>query len=478
MSTCIYRFARDLRLDDHAGLAAAAAIGEIVPVLILDRELEASLATCPPRAAFFCAAVAELDAALQARGASLIVRRGEASAQLQRLAREARAVGVVWAASYHGAGARADTQLQSDLEEAGLRAGIVHDAPAIPPEETTSARAGTGNGYRSFVPYLTVWRECAPHSYEAPLLVQFAANPLTSEKLPRAEDYGGKTLDGLPDAQQKLERFLRGPALAYAVAANVPADDSTSHLSAHLAFGTIAARRVVRAALERGNDPFLLIEERASLRLFLRSLAMRDFFLQLAWYHGATDDAALQARMRGFQMRATHSALEAWREGRTGYPLVDAGIRQLHATGWMHPRVRSVAASFLCFDLGVDWRVGRAEWERYSIDDEPALATGNWQWIAGVGADMAQYPRIFNPEKQRRRFDPAGAYVRKWVPELAHVPIVPGTMRVADTQTELPLYSQSAYPLPVVDHEREAREYLARYREFFLKGATVRNVTN
>ena len=105
----------------------------------------------------------------------------------------------------------------------------------------------------------------------------------------------------------------------------------------------------------------------------------------------------------------------AWRAGSTGYPLVDAGIRQLHATGWMHPHVRAVAASWLCFDLGVDWRIGREEWDRWLIEDEPALATGNWQWIAGVGADMAQYPRIYNPERQRRRYDPAGAYVRRWV---------------------------------------------------------------
>ncbi len=144
------------------------------------------------------------------------------------------------------------------------------------------------------------------------------------------------------------------------------------------------------------------------MRLFLRALAHRDFFLQLSWFHPQTRNEPLQEKMRGFTSERSHPALDAWRAGTTGYPLVDAGIRQLHATGWMHPHVRAVAASWLCFDLGVDWRVGRDEWDRWLIEDDPALATGNWQWIAGVGADMAQYPRIYNPERQRRRYDPGG----------------------------------------------------------------------
>ncbi len=126
--------------------------------------------------------------------------------------------------------------------------------------------------------------------------------------------------------------------------------------------------------------------------------------------------------MRGFAFARSHPALDAWRSGRTGFPLVDAGIRELRATGWMHPRLRAIAASFLCFDLGVDWRVGRDDWDRYLIEDAPALAVGNWQWIAGVGADLAAYPRIYNPLKQARRFDPAAQYVRRWIPELAGLP--------------------------------------------------------
>lgn len=467
MPTILYRFTRDLRLDDHAGLASAAAEGEVLPVLVIDRGVEARLARSPRRAAFYCAAVAALDAALRERGTRLIVRRGNAGPVLKNVARASGANGVMWSASYDGAGGHADSRLQSDLEEAGLRALIVHDAPAIPPEETADARGAEGGGYRAFVPYFANWRERRPVTYELPLLLQFAASELQSEHLPIPAEFGAgdRTAHASPQiARDRLAQFLAHDALQYAVAMNVPSDDRTSQLAAHLALGTISARTVVSATLERIGDPFLLVEERASLKLFLRSLAQRDFFLQLGWFHPLTDDVSLQEKMRGFAFARKHPALDAWRSGRTGYALVDAGIRQLHETGWMHPHVRAVAASFLCFDLGVDWRVGREEWDGYLIEDEPALATGNWQWIAGVGADMAQYPRIYNPERQRRRFDPTGTYVKMWVKELAHVPAP--SRRTVEEQIELPLFTTSEYPRPVVDHETEARKFLTRYRSY------------
>jgi deoxyribodipyrimidine photo-lyase len=132
----------------------------------------------------------------------------------------------------------------------------------------------------------------------------------------------------------------------------------------------------------------------------------------------------------------------------------------------MHPRVRSIAASFLCFDLGVDWRVGLEEWDRHLIEDDPALAIGNWQWVAGVGADLAAYPRIYNPQKQARRFDPSGVYARRWIQELAHLPAGADLMRASTAQIELPLYSGRSDPAPVIDHDRAAREFLAAYQRF------------
>jgi deoxyribodipyrimidine photo-lyase len=192
----------------------------------------------------------------------------------------------------------------------------------------------------------------------------------------------------------------------------------------------------------------------------LRALAQRDFFLQLGWYNESLAEEPLQAKMRSFAFARSHPQLDAWRAGRTGFPLVDAGMRELIATGWMHPRVRAIAASFLCFDLGVDWRVGRDAWDRLLIEDDPVLAAGNWQWVAGVGADLAAYPRIYNPLKQARRFDPSAEYIRTWVPELAGLPDVaildPVEVR-RERQLTLELFGDGSYPAPVLDHEAAAR---------------------
>jgi deoxyribodipyrimidine photo-lyase len=245
----------------------------------------------------------------------------------------------------------------------------------------------------------------------------------------------------------------------------VPNAGPTSDLSAELSFGLLGARTVVAAACARAGDPFLLVEETTSVQLFLRALAQRDFFLQLAWHNDTLEEAPLQEKMRAFAFARAHPQLGAWRAGMTGFPLVDAGIRELRATGRMHPRIRSVAASFLCFDLGVDWRVGRDEWDHVLIEDAPALATGNWQWVAGVGADLAAYPRIYNPLKAAHRFDPAAEYVRRWIPELAGLPdaVIFGD-EAGQPQLPLALFGPRAYPVPVLDHESAARDFLERYR--------------
>ncbi|MBV9409809.1 MAG: hypothetical protein JO164_13360, partial [Candidatus Eremiobacteraeota bacterium] len=323
-------------------------------------------------------------------------------------------------------------------------------------------------GYRAFVPYHARWRTLLPTADAG--TAAFASVEIASEPLPVPEEFGSQASVSEPvgeaAARAKLTAFLAAPALQYGVARNVPAAGDTSRLSEALSFGTLAAREVVRAACERADDPFLLVEERTSLKLYLRALAQRDFFLQLAWYNESLAEEPLQAKMRGFAFARTHPHLDAWRSGRTGYPLVDAGIRELRATGWMHPRLRAIAASFLCFDLGVDWRIGRDEWDHYLIEDDPALAAGNWQWVAGVGADLAAYPRIYNPLKQARRFDPTAQYVRRWIPELAALPdaaVLDPLVGRHERQLQLPLFGRASYPAPVVDHEAEARAFLARY---------------
>ena len=463
----VFAFSRDLRLTDHAGLAAAARHGDVVAVHVIDPVSAARLRRSPRRAAYYCAAVRSLDEALRARGSRLIVRRGNPGPALRALARAVGAQVVGWSYGYDAKSIRRDRDLQSTLEEAGLRALPVHDAPAIPPEESAASHS-SGDGYRAFVPYHAKWRTLIP--LEPAVSAALAAVEIASEPLPQPDEFASHaTIEepvGEDAARAQLAAFLAGPALQYGVARNVPAAGETSRLSAALSFGTIAAREVVRATCARNADPFLLVEERTSLKLYLRALAQRDFFLQLAWFNESLAEEPLQEKMRNFTFLRTHAQLDAWREGRTGYPLVDAGIRELHATGWMHPRVRSIAASFLCFDLGVDWRVGRDDWDTHLTEDDPALAAGNWQWVAGVGADLAAYPRIYNPLKQARRFDPAARYVRRWLPELAGLPdgaILEPALAARERQMQLALFGEQSYPAPVVDHEPVARAFLERY---------------
>lgn len=462
----LFAFTRDLRVEDHLGLAEAASYGDVVPVLVLDPVRSARLRASPRRAAYYCAAVAALDAAIRARGGRLIVRRGGTAATLRSLARGIGAETVAWTVRYDAKEIRADRDVQSALEESGIRVLAVHDAPVVPPEDLALAHR-SGDGWRAFVPYFERWRTLIPIEGAAP--VQFARAEVSSEALPVPAEYGAREEPAATvspsAAAEKLAAFLNGPILGYGIARNVPDAGATSELSAEFSFGLVSARSAVRGACARATDPFLLIEETTAVRLWLRALAQRDFFLQLGWYNDALDDAPLQEKMRRFAFARSHPQLDAWRSGTTGFPLVDAGIRELRATGRMHPRVRAIAASFLCFDLGVDWRVGRDEWDQLLIEDDPALATGNWQWVAGVGADLAAYPRIYNPVKQAHRFDPAAGYVRRWIPELAGLPDATIFDRgEGGPQLSLPLFGARRYPQPILDHEEAARAFLARYR--------------
>ncbi|MGH7716513.1 MAG: deoxyribodipyrimidine photo-lyase, partial [Vulcanimicrobiaceae bacterium] len=373
--TAILHFTRDLRLEDHAALATAAHDARVVPVVVLDPATSGRLRRSPRRAAYYCSAIAALERAIAARGGRLIVRRGRTASTLRALARAVGATSVVWTASYDAHGARVDRDVQAALEEAGLRVSVVHDASAVAPEDTALER----RGYRSFAAYFERWLQQDIVPYDT-LDAQFDAPEVSSECLPIPAEFGSSVDPDEPvDAEEirkRFDRYLENEILHYTIARNVPADGQTSQLAAPLSFGIIAARSVVAAVRNRRADRLLLTEERISIDLFLRALAQRDFFLQLGYFYEALDDAPLQDKMRRFSFSRTHPALDAWRAGKTGFPLIDAGMRQLRATGWMHPRVRAIAASFLCFDLGVDWRIGRDEWDHWLIEDEPALATG------------------------------------------------------------------------------------------------------
>jgi len=474
----LHLFGRDLRLDDNAGLAEAARFGDVVPAHLVEAELLERADRNPRRAAYYCGAVSSLAGALETRGARLIVRSDASPDGIARLATDAGATTVTWASAYDAATLARQRARRSALEARGFAVAVVHDAPAVAPEETAAARSARGHGYRALVPFVTTWATQPRRPVAA--RIAFARASLYSDPLPAlaapAVASAGTEAPSERAAVAGLDAFLGGPVLQYASARDVPGGAPTARISAALSFGVIAARTVLARVDERARDPFLLTEERLALGAFARALARRDFFLQLAWFYEDAPDRGLQARMDGFALGTDHPALAAWRAGRTGYPLVDAGMRELRATGWMHPRARLVAASFLCFDLAVDWRIGRDAWDDDLIEDEPALANGNWQWVAGIGADLAQFPRIYNPHKQLRTYDPLGTYVKKYVTELSGLPDVAPANGPASAQRQLSLalFDDRRYPAPVVEHAGAARAYLARYAAFSRANGTTR----
>jgi deoxyribodipyrimidine photo-lyase len=438
-------FRRDLRLGDHPALADAAARGPVLPVFVLDPRL---LGRSERRDAWIVASLAALEAQLQARGARLTVRRGEPAAELVRVAREAGASGVWWNRDATPYARARDATVEAACRAAGLEPRAFAEPALAGPEDVVPARGGF---YTVFTPYHRAWRlrdrlpPLAPPARLAP--------GIRVDTLPVAAP---------PSALPAAGEAAAGAALAVFVARGLPAYAtdrdrldlaSTSGLSPYLRVGALSSRQVhgaVTAAATRA--PAL----GPAADAFVRQLAWRDFFVQVLWHAPATRGLPLRPPRGAVPWRRDPDALAAWQQGRTGYPVVDAAMRQLAATGWIANRARLVAGSFLVKHLLLDWREGDRWFMRELLDGDPALNGGNWQWVASVGADALPAFRIFNPVSQGRRFDPAGAYVRRWVPELAPVP-------AAHVHAPWEHGGVPGYPSPIVEHGQARRRALAAF---------------
>jgi deoxyribodipyrimidine photo-lyase len=414
-----------------------------VVVAALVRDPERLSGRAPRREAWYLASAAALDGSLRRAGGRLVVRRGDAREEIPRLARDAGASLVAWNREYGPRARRRDAAVERACREAGIEVRTFADGVLAEPGAVLTA---TGRPYTVFTPYHRTWSAvtAAMAPRERPR-ARLAAGPEGLEL----------TATGAPDAGEAaaarvLAAFVRGPLARYAAERDRLDVASTSRLSPHLRVGAVSPRRIVtevRRAAARG-------EAARSAEAFVRELAWRDFFVQVLWHAPATRTEPLRRDRAGLRWRDDPAALAAWREGRTGYPLVDAGMRQLAAEGWMPNRARLVAASFLVKHLLVDWREGDRWFMRELLDGDPAVNGGNWQWVASVGADALPAFRIFNPVTQGERFDPAGRYVRRWVPELA---------TVADARVHAPWVAGGAagYPPPIVDHREARRRALA-----------------
>ncbi|MFF8770612.1 cryptochrome/photolyase family protein [Kitasatospora sp. NPDC015120] len=405
MSLAIALLTQDLRLHDNPVLrAACAAADEVVPLFVLDPGIAAAGFAAPNRAAFLADCLTDLDASLRPLGGRLVLRRGPAAPATARLAAELHAASVHVAA---GVSAFAQRREQALRAEFGERLHV-HDGSltAVVPGAVTPAGK---DHYAVFTPYFRAWSQAPRRTVHRPPKALRTPDGIASEPVPAAEPQSPALPPGGERAGRRLWR--RYPLDRYADLHDDLAADATSRLSPYLHFGCLSAAALVAEALRHGGE---------GAEAFVRQLAWRDFHHQvLAARPGAAHHAY---RDRGDHwLPEDDEECAAWRAGRTGFPLVDAGMRQLAHEGWMHNRARLVTASFLTKTLYRDWRIGARHFLRLLVDGDLANNQLNWQWVAGTGTDTRPN-RVLNPLAQADRLDPDGAYVRRWVPELAHVP--------------------------------------------------------
>jgi len=449
-TTVVVLFTRDLRVHDQPALAAAVEGAErVVPLFVLDNAVLEAFGA-PNRVAFLVEALRDLRGALRSRGSDLVLRRGDAVRETLDTARACGADRIHLSEDVSGF---AQARLRRLTRSAAGERTPVHSFPGVTVVPPGDLSPGNGTGpFRVFTPYWNRWRSLPRRAVLPTPCSLPAIGAIEPGRLPEVSELTSDApLPGLPgggegEGRSRLRQWLRDGLAAYEERRDDLALDGTSGLSAYLHFGCLSPLEVVELAEgEPGGEAFV------------RQLCWRDFHHQLL----AADPAASRRdqRPRGDRWRDDPEALDAWKQGRTGYPLVDAGMRQLLAQGVMHNRARLVTASFLTKHLYLDWRNGAAHFAQHLVDGDVANNVGNWQWVAGTGADTRPN-RVLNPVRQARRFDAEGAYVRRFVPELealegrpeVHEPWRLGPRRPA------------GYPAPLVDHEEAVARFLAARR--------------
>ncbi|MBK8162891.1 MAG: deoxyribodipyrimidine photo-lyase [Gammaproteobacteria bacterium] len=474
MQTVVVWFRTDLRLSDHPALTAALQEADTVIPLYIHAPAEA--APWSPGAAsdwWLHHSLAALDADLHARGARLVIARGDSATVLARLCSEHNAHAVHATRLYEPAPAARDRRVTEDLAARGIALLLHAGATLLPPEHMLKS---DGTPFRVFTPF---WRRlqerCAPQApLPAPATIPMPADGIASLRLdelgllPRRDwDRGfyGRWSPGERQAHHRLAEFARTALADYAHGRDLPALAGTSRLSPHLHFGELSPRQAWRELAGGGAAGAL---ETRGTEAWLRELGWREFAQHVLHHFPHTSDAPMDARFERFPWRRDGGALlRAWRRGQTGIPIVDAGMRELWHTGWMHNRVRMLAASLLTKNCLVAWQEGARWFWDTLVDADLASNSLGWQWTAGCGVDAAPWFRIFNPVLQGEKFDPQGDYVRRWVPELAaldtgyiHRPWTAPPAMLAACGITL----GDTYPLPIVDLAASRAEALAVYK--------------
>ena len=463
----LFWFRRDLRLTDNLALAWAVGTGQsVVPFFVLDEEAGDTALGGASRW-WLHGSLKALSNVLEERGSRLVLRCGPAETVIAALIAETGCSAIVWNRLYEPEAVVRDGRIKKECSERGIEARSFNAALLFEP---WNVRTGSGSGYRVFTPF---WRRCLEHGFEDPGGgVRHLPTPSTWPAGDSLEDWGlrPRTPDwaaglretwrpGETAARERLDSFLRDAIGRYREDRERPGEPGTSMLSPYLRFGEIGPRQVAAAV---GS-----MEPGAGSDAFLRELGWREFAHHLLFHNPDMERENMRPAFDRMAWRDDPVGLERWQRGRTGYPLVDAGMRELWTTGWMHNRVRMVSASFLAKHLLIDWRAGAAWFVDTLVDADRANNSAGWQWVAGSGVDAAPYYRIFNPVAQSRRFDGEGRYLRRWLPELAalpdehiHAPWTAPTEVLEASGVSL----GETWPTPIVDHADARKRALAAWQ--------------
>jgi deoxyribodipyrimidine photo-lyase len=452
---------RDLRAADNVGLARGAEAGDVVPVFVFDPAVLAH--GSPVRVAFMRDALDALRAWYRERGSDLLVERGDPSEVIPRLADAHDADVVTWGRDYTGLAKRRDRAVRAALEDRDVSVEAVIDAVLHEPGTITT---NEGTNYQVYTYFWKKWRDREKPAPASPPDAEALAD-VDGSPLPTLADLDvdQPSVDPPPAsteaARQRLAAFCEGPIERYAERRDYPAERPTSRLSAHLSMGTIGVREVYAAtqeALARANGEDAV----ESVREFQSQLAWREFYTQVLDADPAFVEENHQEFATDIQWRNDSEEIAAWKAGETGYPIVDAGMRQLRQEAFMHNRVRMIVASFLTKDLLADWRIGLAWFKRHLVDHDPANDAGGWQWAASTGTDAQPYFRVFNPTTQGERYDPDAEYITRYVPELRGVD--PETIHGwPDLDPTFREAAAPAYPAPIVDHGERREAAIAAF---------------
>jgi deoxyribodipyrimidine photo-lyase len=455
---------RDLRVRDHPALRAALDTGHrVVPVFCFDERLLHGRHASGPRTQFLLECLRDLDERLRGLGSGLVVRSGPPERELPALARELNAETVHFTADVSPFARRRGDRTRRALSHAGVESVGHPGLCAV--DDVGAVRTLKGTPYTVFSPFHRNWLGCGRREVlTAPRRMPPLPSRLAKGRLPSLaalgleQEVANPPVGGETAARRTLDRFLDGPVRDYADNHDALGRDLTSRLSPYIHFGCLSPRQI-EGRLPRGKGA----------DAFHRQLGWRDFYHHVLLHNPRNARSEFQDRYRGkIRWSRARRPFEAWCEGRTGFPLVDAGMRQLREEGWMHNRARLVVGSFLTKDLGIDWRWGERWFMRMLVDGDEANNNGNWQWIASVGVDpQPPYRRIYNPTLHMERYDPDGKYVRRYVPELRGVPDehIREPWRMPDeVQLESGCIIGEDYPEPIVDRKRAREEALARYR--------------